>query len=165
MAKKAEENPSANKVHNSQERQKIMREVAREIIALKGERSEISAQITEQRGRIKSLDIQAAEFNVVLRYMELEAEDRNKGLDGLRECFEALMPGENLDWIAVASTVSADAPIGPAAAAGEKAGKAGKPFDTNPYPANTAANKSWADAWEAAQANNLKDLGSGAPAH
>jgi hypothetical protein len=162
---KPQENPSANKIHNSQERTKIMREVASAIISLKAERSEISAQITEQRGRVKSLDIQAAEFNVVLRYMELEAEDRNKGLDGLRECFEALLPGENLDWITVTSAGESNQPVGAAAAAGEKAGKAGKPFDSNPYPSDTPANKSWAEAWEAAQANNLKDLGTGAAAH
>jgi ribosome modulation factor len=166
------ENPSANKEHNAGERAKIMREAAAEIIRLKAQKASIQEQIAEQRGRIKSLDIKAIDFNVAMRLMELEAEDRDKSLDGLREAFEALGVGQQLDWVSGIDYgagdkrgVDASAAVGAAAAAGLRAGKAGKPADNNPYPEGTPAHASWLEQWHAAQADNLKDLGQGAHSH
>lgn len=86
--------------HNAKHVKKVIAEAAGEIIRLKGEKSAIQELIAEQRGRIKSLGIKAAEFNVALRYYELEREDRAGDLDNLKVCFEALGMGEQLDWIA-----------------------------------------------------------------
>lgn len=168
--------------HNSHVRQKIMREVAREIVRLKSEMAPIQAEITEQRGRIKSLGIKAKVFNIALSMAELEdAAERDADMDALRESFEALKIGGQLDWLSAVPGEDEDdgidrgapdprgvdksAPVGAAAAAGLKAGKAGKPKDTCPYPEGTPARASWNEAWQTAQNENLKDLGQGAQAH
>lgn len=91
--------PQDTRSDNASHVKKVIAEVAGIIIQLKGEKSAIQEQITEARGRIKSLGIKAAEFNVALRYYELQAEDRNTGLDNLRLCFEGLGMGAQLDWI------------------------------------------------------------------
>lgn len=80
--------------HNSDEIKKIIQEVVEEIIGLKAKKAEIQAEITEARSRVKGQGIKMADFNVALRLAELETEDRNDALDGLRICFEALGIGE-----------------------------------------------------------------------
>lgn len=59
-------------------------------------------------------------------------------------------------------------PVGPAAAAGDVAGKAGKPRKSNPYPLGTPASDSWFQTYDAAQAKNRDKVGKGPaadPAH
>lgn len=101
MAKrlKAEDAEDATRLSNSAERAKIIREVAGEVIRLKGEKAAIQEQITEAKGRIKSLDIKMSDFNAALRYFELEVEDRDPALDSLRECFKALGVGAQLNFL------------------------------------------------------------------
>jgi hypothetical protein len=161
---KPQENPSANKQNNSSARRQVILDVCADLASLEARRGEITEEISSLKSqRIKGdLGMKISDFNAAYRLYRLEDADRDIFLDTLRETFEALGVGGQLDFIKAGA---ADAPVGPAAAAGEKAGKAGKPFDSNPYPKDTPANKSWAEAWEAAQANNLKDLGTGAPAH
>jgi hypothetical protein len=148
---KPQENPSANKQNNSSARRQVILDVCADLASLEARRGEITEEISSLKSqRIKGdLGMKISDFNAAYRLYRLEDADRDIFLDTLRETFEALGVGGQLDFIK----------------AGEKAGKAGKPFDSNPYPKDTPANKSWAEAWEAAQANNLKDLGTGAPAH
>ena len=97
MARRLKADSEAGEVtrtHNATEQKKIIAEVASNVIRLKAEKAAIQEQITEQRGKLKSLGIKAADFQVALRYHELEVEDRNPALDNLRLCFEALGLGE-----------------------------------------------------------------------
>lgn len=115
MAKKLtpeSENPSGNAGHNAKARAKTIRDAISCIVGLKAQRAAIQEQITEAKGKVKELGIKMAEFNVALRLYELEREDRDEALDQLRECFDALKIGEQLDFL------SAMPPVGgePAAA-------------------------------------------------
>lgn len=92
--KAGDEDGEITRTHNATEQKKIIAEAAANIIRLKASRAEIRAAITEERGKIKSLGIKAQDFQVALRYYELEAEDRNPAIDNLRLCFEALGIGQ-----------------------------------------------------------------------
>jgi hypothetical protein len=74
-----------------------IRDVAERILALKAQRKTISEDITEERGRIKALGIRMADFNAVFRLWELEAEERDGAIDGIRTCFVALEIGDQGD--------------------------------------------------------------------
>lgn len=184
MAKKltadSEKAPSANKDHNTKERAKIIRECAGAIVQLKGEKAAIQEQITEVRGRVKSLGIKAAEFNVALRFFELDAEDRNESLDGLRECFLALKLGEQLNFLdaipdASEGDTAARTPkprrngnggaeatgTGYSHGAGAQAGASGKKATDNPHASGSLAHAEWHKGWLEGQA---KVAGEMAPA-
>lgn len=79
--------------HNS-DHNRIIKEAADEIIKLKAERAEIQAQITQAKGQVKGAGIKLTDFNVALRMYELEAEDRNESMNGIKICFEALGIGD-----------------------------------------------------------------------
>lgn len=92
--KAGDEDGEITRTHNATEQKKIIAEAAANIIRLKGEKASIQEAITAERGKLKSLGIKSSDFNVALRYHELEAEDRNPALDNLRLCFEALGIGQ-----------------------------------------------------------------------
>lgn len=79
------------------EKRRIIKQAADEIIRLKGERSEIQEAMTAQRAKVKALNVKMTDFNVALRMRELEAEDREQSIDGLRLCFESLDIGQQGD--------------------------------------------------------------------
>lgn len=76
-----------------------IRGVHNELLKLEAKRREIGEAITSQRGRIKGLGIKMADFNAARRFSLLEGDDQDTALDGFRLSFEALAPGENLDWL------------------------------------------------------------------
>lgn len=171
----AEENPSANRQHNASARRQVILDVCAELASLEARRREIGEQIAElKQTRIKGdLGMKISDFSAAYRLYRLDDEDRDQFIDTLRETFEALGVGGQLDWLSAAVNYGAGdsrgvdkgAPVGAAAAEGLKAGRAGKPKDGNPYPAGSPAHQSWDENWHAGQAENLKDLGTGAPAH
>lgn len=160
--------------HNAKVRKETIVDVCRQLHTLEAERKGISEQINElKQTRIKGeLNMKIADFNAAYRLYGLENADRDQFFDALRETFEALGVGGQLDFLQTrygrpaARGVDESAPVGSAAAAGEIAGSAGKAKSTNPYPLGTPARESWDEAFDAAQAGNRDGLGTGAePAH
>ena len=156
---------------NSKERAAIVSEVVANIIRLKGEKAEIQAQITEQRGRVKSLGLKAIDFNVALRLYELEAEDRNSSLDSIRECCEALGIGETVDWVKAVQnedTGTEQKAPGYTAEEGRQAWRENKRLKDDPYPKNSPSSALWRQGFKEAQTAGVMEMGgngAGQPAH
>ncbi|MGD9884602.1 MAG: hypothetical protein AB7U95_31320, partial [Reyranella sp.] len=91
----------------------------------------IREQITEQRGKIKSLGVKAVDFNVALRLQEIEAKDRNESLDNIRLCFEALGIGVQGDLFPASDDLPAGAmqPYNDAEPDSKRKSRAGKALD------------------------------------
>lgn len=92
--------------HNSKEltpaqRRKLIRDVAGELAGIDGE----IKQLQEKRAKIKNekvkgtLGMKTSDFNLALRLHKLEGDDRTEALDTLRECYEALTKGDQLNWL------------------------------------------------------------------
>lgn len=156
MAKKLKpDDGPATRNHNSADIKQAIREVADVVILLKGQRAEINGQITEARGRLKSFGIKMLDFNAVLRLYELEAEDRNESVDNMKIAFEALGIGGQADLFpepAAATGNGASTAPKPFDAtkvnqAGVKAGLAGKDQSSNPHPADSEPHDYWDRGW------------------
>lgn len=151
--KRGEQEEAAIDANNAKQ---VIRDAAKELIRLKAKRAEIGEQITEVRGRVKGL-IKMADFNVALRLYELEDEDRDGALDGMRLAFEALGIGEQGSLFpepapsSGRSNGSAEPTEAAVKAAGEAAGKAGRSATENPFAEKTHANHVWHQAWLAGQ--------------
>jgi len=89
------------KGHNSAPRKKIIRDACSEITSLAAQRRAIGEQIrTIKTVKIKgALGLKIGDFNVALRLYQLEGADRDQLLDTVRETFEALGVGEQLNWL------------------------------------------------------------------
>lgn len=89
------------RTHNAGERAEIIRNACREITSLEAERQTIGEQIREiKQARIKGdLNMKIGDFNAALRLYKLEGEDRDQFFDSLRETFEALGVGAQLDFV------------------------------------------------------------------
>jgi hypothetical protein len=87
--------------HNSEARAEIIRAACRDITALVSERNSISSEIREiKQSRIKGdLNMKLSDFNTALRLYQLEGDDRDELFHTLRECFQALGVGEQLDFL------------------------------------------------------------------
>lgn len=86
---------------NSAARAEIIRSACREIADLEKDREAIGAQIREiKQKRIKGdLDMKLADFGAVYRLYGLEDDRRDQFMDTLRECFEALGVGGQLNFL------------------------------------------------------------------
>lgn len=147
---------------NSKERAAIVAEVVSNVVRLKGEKAEIQAQITEQRGRIKSLGIKAIDFNIALRLYELEVEDRNSSLDSIRECCEALGIGETVDWVKAVQnedTGTEQKAPGYTAEEGRQAWRDNKRLKDDPYPKNSPSSALWCQGYKEAQTAGAMEMG------
>jgi hypothetical protein len=87
--------------HNAKSRAETIQHCCREITNLEAERSSISEQVREiKQIRIKGeLGMKIGDFNAALRLYALEGDDRDQFFDRLRETFEALGVGAQLDFI------------------------------------------------------------------
>ena len=103
MAKRAdkfqEDTPRIN--HNAKARKEIIRNCAKELDRIEGEIKELQAEAATIRNeKIKGeLGMKLADFAAIRRVYKLEGDDRATALDTMREVFEALCPGEQLDWV------------------------------------------------------------------
>ena len=127
-------NAGNGKGHNSSPaRASAIREACRKITALQDKRATINAEISE----IKNADIKGAlgmkigDFSVALRLHQLEGADRDQLLDTVRETFEALGVGAQLDWI-TASERAAEAVTEHVDEGAEAAAVARGPVGTKP---------------------------------
>jgi len=87
--------------HNSNARKNTIQEACRDITALEAERKAVSDKITalKQKTIKADLGMKVSDFNIALRLYKLEGEDRDELLRTVRETFEALGVGEQLDWL------------------------------------------------------------------
>lgn len=97
--RQAEESATMAMAGNATAMKTTIRGVHNELLKLEAKKRVIGEEITSQRGRIKGLGIKMADFNAARRFIMLEADDQDVALDGFRLSFEALSPGENLDWL------------------------------------------------------------------
>ena len=89
--------------HEVGNRRAIIQGICREIDQIDGEIATLRQQKAEVKSRIKGeLGMKVSDFNVALRLYKLEGEDRDAMLDTVRECFDALGVGDQLDWVAAA---------------------------------------------------------------
>jgi hypothetical protein len=100
-AAKAAQERDTQKGHNAKVRAGIIRSVCRELNAI---RRKIDALNAEQRELLNTkvkgdLDMPIADFRMAFRLYQLEGEKRDVLLDNLRETFEALGQGGQLDFI------------------------------------------------------------------
>jgi len=168
--------------HNSRERAKLIVEVFQELKALDDEKATTNSEWRERLNGIVNekikgiLGMKKADFlpGYRLWLLKQQAEDKDGAkreiqqyLDTLRETLEAAEIGEQLDWVDAAERTKAKAPteragttdtLDDAKRKGTAAGKEGKNFDTNPYPANTKHHEYWAQNWRAAQDGLAKGI-------
>lgn len=97
--------------HNSKARKEIISSVCSELHALESEKASINEQIAELKNkRIKGdLGMKVSDFNFAYRAYKLEGKDRALLLDTMRETFEALGIGEQLDFITASQRKPGDA--------------------------------------------------------
>lgn len=89
--------------HNAASRKQIIQEVCKDIAALEADRKQIAEEIrTIKQKRIKGdLDMKVADFNAAYRLYQLDSDDQATFLDTLRETFQALGKGAQLDFLSV----------------------------------------------------------------
>jgi len=97
----AEPSDSPTTGHNTKARAAAIRKAIREITKLEKERSAISEQIASVKETMVrgDLGMKISDFNAALRVYRLEGEDRAQFLDTLKETFDALGEGDQLDFI------------------------------------------------------------------
>lgn len=110
--------------HNVSNRRTVLQQCCAEIRtlgaqanALAEQKKGINKQIGDVFRRIKSeLGIKRKSVEAIMGLVDLKDEERNETLDELREVYEALRPGEQLDWISVAENAQPAAANGAAGA-------------------------------------------------
>ena len=90
-----------NVQHNAKARRGIIKRAMKQIVDLEAQRKEIGESIrTVKQKLIKGdLGMKIGDFNAALRLYQLEGEDRDVFFDTLRETFEALGAGDQLDFV------------------------------------------------------------------
>ncbi len=102
-------NNGANEIRSVGNRDEVIRQACADIAALEAERKSIGDQIRAiKQQRVKGdLGMKVGDFNAVLRLYSLEGETRDRFFDTLRETFNALGIGQQLDWV---DALSSEAP-------------------------------------------------------
>lgn len=92
---------SANKEHNVGARLDAIKKLDRELRPLETQMEEIKEEMRELRQTFKAdTGITLADFNAARRIACIEDDDERRGkIDNFRECYNALMPGEQLNWL------------------------------------------------------------------
>lgn len=95
--------------HSPSNRKTIIIDVIRRLSILEAERKALSDEMREIRNReIKGdLGMKLSDFNVARRLYLLEGDDRRQMLSTIRETFDALGVGEQLDWITATERAAA----------------------------------------------------------
>ncbi len=99
MAKQAK---AGDDLAASGNRAELIRQFVDELRPLETEREEIAAKIREKRQEFKTATgIPLADLDAARRYADMEDEDaRDQKMQNLRDCFNALSSGGQLDWVA-----------------------------------------------------------------
>lgn len=161
------EAPAAAAASNSKDRQRIIKEVCRQLAEIDGQKKQLNEDRAEiVNTRIKGhLGMKAADFAAAFRLYKLEGDDRAKFFDTLRETFDALGVGEQMDWLD--GEEGGEAPdTGPEAVAaareaGKVAGAAGKNLSTCPHQGfrEKKLKTAWETGWSESQETLARGLG------
>ena len=157
---------SPTRDHNVKARQNVIRSVCAELRTLEAERKVISDQIAAvKQKKIKGdLGMKIANFNVIRRVYMLEGDARNEFFDDLRENFEALGVGDQLNFLTVAEKANGGndgkpkKSAGGTMAFGKQAGLEGKSASDNPWDEHDASHEHWHTGWLEGQAQRAKDM-------
>ncbi len=106
-------NNGADEIHVVGNRNEVIRQACADIAALEAQRKSIGDQIKAiKQQRVKGdLGMKIGDFNAALRLYSLEGDARDQFFDTLRETFNALGAGQQLDWV---DAMSSEAPRRPA---------------------------------------------------
>lgn len=87
--------------HNAKARAEIIRQTMVELDDLEAQRKSIGEDIRKLKAtKIKGdLGMKIGDFNIAYRLYQLESKDRDRLLDSVRECFDALEIGHQVDWV------------------------------------------------------------------
>lgn len=89
--------------HNVQTRQKIMKEVSADLDRLDDKMADLREARKKARKRLKDCDISMVAFDFERRLGKMDKADRDSIYDDLVQAHEALRPGEQVDWLDVAT--------------------------------------------------------------
>ena len=90
----------ATKDHNAKARKEQIVKAFAEYEKLHAERKDIGAAMTEITGRIKEdLAISPAAFKNAFKLWQMEDHDRDNLLTQMRECFDSLGVGQQMDFL------------------------------------------------------------------
>lgn len=94
-------NESANREHNMEARRDAIKKLDRELRPWESQIEEAREEMCTLRQNFKAdTGITIADFNAARRLASMEDDDERRGkIDNFRECYNALMPGEQLNWL------------------------------------------------------------------
>jgi hypothetical protein len=78
----------------SKKGEQTVRSVVKNVLRLKEQVKELSAEIRGEKLKVKGLGIKMTDFNVAMRLHELEGDDRDEALFGIQSCCKALNVGQ-----------------------------------------------------------------------
>lgn len=90
---------SAVENHNVGNRRVAIQNAAQEMLAIKAERKALNERAREVRQTLKEMGVQTPAFDYALRVADMEDEAKAEYLDSLRECFDGLDVGQQLDFL------------------------------------------------------------------
>ena len=99
----------ANQGHNVNDLKKVIRECAKEMGEIKGERAELNERAGEIRERLRNAGVQTKAFDFACKVREMEQEARDDYLDSLRINFDALGVGAQSEMFQEAAAVAGNA--------------------------------------------------------
>ena len=89
--------------HNVEHRRELIAKAHKGLLSLEAEIAELNAQRQEIRKQLKAdVGIGLGRFDAIRKLIALEENELDKAKDDLKEAFEALAPGQTLDWVAFA---------------------------------------------------------------
>lgn len=150
---------------NSAERAKIIQECAQAMRGIHSQRKDLNEEAGEIRERIKNLGMPVKAWEATLRVVDMDDEAaRDAFMDGMRESFQALKPGQSVDFLdhmpKQAAAPSLRTQSGKEArTAGRQAGTTGKNSTTNPHPEGTENHAEWHGGWVEGQEEIGSELG------
>lgn len=154
--------------HDAKARKKIILETIKGAAEIEAKVAALNEQKRELiQSNIKGkLGMKIADFAAARRVYSLEQEDRDQFFDTLRETFEALGVGAQLDFLAATAPandgpVSMEAERGMTYEAGYQAGKSNVAQTDNPHPKGSAKAKVWNEGWLKAQQDIAEEMGGG----
>lgn len=159
------------------DRAERIRCAVRDIMARDAEIKSLREDVNEIKNSVikGDLSMNASDFKIAMRIYKLEGDDRDKCFDTLRECFNALSLGKQLDWLdaldgsgSAAEKEPAGAPISEAIAydQGLKAGREGAALSSCKFDIDRQAvlRERWIQGWTDGQAEIAAGMKSGASA-
>ena len=86
--------------HNAAVRADMIKDAFNQLVTLNAGKTEIADQIKKIKTQITDdLDMKISHFNLAYKLYQLESKERDSMLDTVRECFNSLGAGDQLDWV------------------------------------------------------------------